>query len=319
MVGSDGNSPPRSLYLFHNGGDDLRVGDFQVILNGASKPYTLEGGGEYWSLGERLNVDISTMATLPEQVTLVYNSTDGGSSAIRSASVDLSVTPGVIKPDIRIIPTPTPTPEYHVNEVFYRNYTRISRPSVSSDYGEYFAIEVTSSGNSWITTSSRTSTTTRVTYSLTAGNRLKITMNTGSTYFRAFGDNGQMWNISATGVNATVYYPSNMTWVLLFSTSNRNIYDAWIDGCKDYGSTLSITNASSTITQTTLIINDTAIITGDDGNNVVISRIHPVDKGAFAIQEISSSVPSVFFAGYSENVTVNGVECNATACAGLLP
>lgn len=319
MTGSDGKAPPQMLYLFHNGGDALHAGDFEVVLDGVSKPYTVEGGDTYWSLGERLDIDISTMASLPKQVTLVYNSTTGGSTAIRSASVDLSATPVVINTDTRITPTPTPTPVYSFNEVFSRNYSRVSRPSVGTDYSKYFAIELTSSGRSWIITNSRGSSTTKVTYDLTAGNRLKITLNTGTTYFKAFGRNGQLWNISARGVNVTVYTPSNSTWVPLFSTNNRNFYDAWIDGCKDIGSTLSIENSSATIAPTTLIINDTAIITGNDGNNVVISRIHPIDKGAFALQEISSTIPSVFFAGFAENTTVNGVECNNIACAGLLP
>lgn len=322
LIGS--NFPPTMLYLYHNGGDSLRIGDFEVRLDGTSHPYILDGGGEYWTTGRRLDIDISAMATPPGQVTLVYNMSGGGALAIHSASANLSASPGTVGPDVIVVPTTPPSiaREYRVAETFFRNFTRIVRPSANTDYSQYFALEVTSSKNSWIIASSRTNTNTRTYYPLSAGNRINVTFRTGTGNFRAFGENDRVWNMSATLVSVGIYNSTRGSWTSIFSTVNgRTLYDAYIDGCRDYGSTLTIRNTSSrTGIPTTLIINDTRIISGIDNNNIVISRVHLVNQGIFAIQEISSS-PSygVFFSGFADSTKVNGVECNATACAGLLP
>ncbi|MDP3395129.1 MAG: type IV pilin N-terminal domain-containing protein, partial [Methanoregula sp.] len=77
------NSSKTTLYLFHNGGDSMNVGEFSVMLDGKpASSYCVEGGGSQWSLGKNLVVPI-TPSTMPQSVQLVYNSSGstGGTSS----------------------------------------------------------------------------------------------------------------------------------------------------------------------------------------------------------------------------------------------
>ena len=90
-----GVSPDNTtLYLYHSGGDSLNVGEFNVLVDGVPKPYSVSGGGSQWSLGTTLNVIISATdpKTVPKNVQIVYN----GGSSTGTATTYTSTTNGTV-------------------------------------------------------------------------------------------------------------------------------------------------------------------------------------------------------------------------------
>ena len=98
MVGTDRSNPP-NLYLYHNGGDPLTVGDFSVLVDGVATNYHVMGGGSIWSLGKTVNITLA-LNQVPKNVVLVYNRTGTNAVVLRSASVNISSMPNNINPDV---------------------------------------------------------------------------------------------------------------------------------------------------------------------------------------------------------------------------
>ena len=90
-----GVSPDNTtLYLYHSGGDPLNVGEFNVLVDGVAKSYSVSGGSSQWSLGTNLIVPIATVpaTTVPKNVQIVYN----GGSTTGTATTYTSTTNGTV-------------------------------------------------------------------------------------------------------------------------------------------------------------------------------------------------------------------------------
>ncbi|PKL58937.1 MAG: hypothetical protein CVV34_00435, partial [Methanomicrobiales archaeon HGW-Methanomicrobiales-5] len=94
MTGTDNSG---NLYLYHNGGDTLKKGEFAVLIDGHLTPYEISE--DTWSLGKSLifkNVPPGT-----HSVSIIYNGTSGaGSAVLRTGSSSSSVFAGTINPDV---------------------------------------------------------------------------------------------------------------------------------------------------------------------------------------------------------------------------
>ena len=89
MTGVNGST----LYLYHNGGDALNVGEFSVLLDGKEASYSVSDRSSQWSLGKNLIVPISSM---PQNVQIVYNSSSaGGAVLLDQAAADIVSTVNV--------------------------------------------------------------------------------------------------------------------------------------------------------------------------------------------------------------------------------
>jgi len=308
MVGS--NYPPTTLFLYHNGGDILKVGDFEVLVDGTSRPYTLEGGGEYWTLGDRLNVDIAGVPALPESVTLVSNASGSGPVAIRSSPVDLSIAPATMRPDVITTPAPSGScslcnltlcpdliaAEYlsnvTANSILFGRDSRADIPASPS--GGFFNFTVTRPGSSI-----QIQGVTPFPLSLAAGDRVSLAQRAGSGY-KIFGIGGEIWELWGTSLGVRITFVKNGTTLLY---SNRQVYNARITGCT-IDSSLDITRLSTGNSNMLLVVNNSVKINGTSGSNVVISNIRPVKSGLFSLVHDANS--NVYFIGSADSVSIDG-------------
>jgi len=101
MVSSDANQT--TLYLYHNGGNSLTIGQFSVLVDGIPKPVTVSDGSNQWSLGKNLVVpNVTPGAHTVQVVYLPQGSTGspgtGGGVLIGQASSNV-ITTGTIAPN----------------------------------------------------------------------------------------------------------------------------------------------------------------------------------------------------------------------------
>ncbi|HOX34608.1 MAG TPA: type IV pilin N-terminal domain-containing protein [Methanoregulaceae archaeon] len=331
LVGS--NAPPTMLYLYHNGGDMLRTGTFQVLVDGAARPYSLEGGGEYWALGDRLDVDISALPEIPRSVTLVYNATGQGAVAIHSASANFSAGPGPVSADVMpsIVPSssclapsdpgfpsclvgfilqntsvigdamnqspqtvgPVIANTVQANSTIFFKDNKVQLDRDNADT-YYFRFRVTRPGSSISATGF-----TPVPYPLQAGDIVTVYLKPSSRNFRTFGLGDQIWELAAYGVTINVTRGSIVT------ERSGDLDDAWITGYRDLGSTLKISTTSPNDDRTVLIMNGTEKINGLNSDAIVISDIRPVGIGLFVLHA-DDSANTLYFVGNARRVTING-------------
>jgi len=309
LVGS--NYPPTTLYLYHNGGDMLRIGTFQVLVDGTSRPYVLEGGGEFWTLGDRLDVDISTLSAAPRSVTLVYNATGQGAVAIRSAPVNTSTAPGTVKPDVIITPAPSGScalcnlslcPDLIASEYLsnitgdYILFGRDSRADIpASPSGGFFNFTITKPGSSI-----QIQSVTPLPLSLSTGDKVSIGQR-ANTGYKIFSIGGEIWVLWGTHLDVRITFAKNGTTLLY---SNQQVSNGWITGSK-IDSSLDITTASSGNSNMLLVMNDSIRINGDNSSNIVLSNIRPLNSGLFSLAHDANS--NVYFIGKADSVTINGI------------
>jgi len=326
MVGTDNRIPP-TLYLYHNGGDGLRNGEFSVVVDGDVKPYTITGGDDFWSLGDNLIVPLSTA---PRNVQIIYNATGGGGVLLRSASVTSSTASTDILPDF-IRPTPSAIclngsdPQQIVSLVL-NNVSLIGDainqspqtvgPVIASSVGtnsisffkddkvnldytgtRYLKIIITKPGSSILATDFH-ATNPVILY---PGDIVTITLRPNTGVFKTFGLGDQLWEISATGVDVNITQGG-----VPDARTNGDVIHAWITGYTDLGSTLTITSDNPYTSNTVLVVNGTQRINGASSENVVISNIQPVGIGLFLL-EGDNNAHIVYFVGNAQSVTRNGV------------
>lgn len=329
MVGS--NYPPTVIYLYHNGGDTLRIGEFDVRLDGVSRPYTLEGGGEYWTVGKRLNVALLPMAPIPRQVTLVYNTSAGGAVAIRSASAEFSAVSGTVGPDIIPIGVSTPPTCLNVSNRTDVISFLINNPGYIGDAinqspttigpviaqaaagnsvsfykdnrvdlatGTFFRFTVTKSGASISATDLGPKPV-----SLGVGDVVTVNLRPNTGFFKAFGLGDQLWELSATGVDVNVTFIANGTSRI---GTNGDIIHTWVTGYRDLGSTLSIVSNNPYTSGAALVVNGTMLINGQNSDNVAITNIRPIGIGLFVLDG-DNNAHVVYFVGNAQSVTINGL------------
>ena len=331
LVGS--NSARTTLYLYHNGGDMLRIGDFAVLVNGVSRPFSLEGGGQYWALGDRLDVDVSTMSAAPSSVTLVYNSTTGGGIALHSASANFSASPVSVGSDVMpslvtsstcLSPSDPGFPSCLVsfilqntsvigdainqspqtvgpviastvktNSVIFFKDNKVQLDSNNAGTF-YFRFVVTRSGSK-ISADGFTP----VPYPLQAGDIVTVSLSPSSSDFKAFGMGDQLWELAAYHVT------TNVTRGGIATVRSGDVTHSWITGYRDLGSTLRISTTNPNNDGTVLVVNGTERINGPDSEAITITNIRPVGIGLF-ILESDSNAKTIYFVGNAQQVTVNG-------------
>jgi hypothetical protein len=292
------NSPPTLLYLYHNGGDTLTSGQFTVIVDGVSKPYTISGGGNQWSLGKNLIVPITGA---PGNVAIVYNISGSGGVVIHSASANVAAS-GTVSPDI--ITGLTYPPAVDIMQLmenvtnntinFYRENGTLIQP------GGYLQFTVSGTNSTMYTTSST------VPVVLNPGDIVTVTPDSVSQGMKVFGVGDQIWELTSEKATLSITGRSVYTGPIIHS---------WITGYSGMRSELNLSTASSPgLYFTELALNNypsyersqtfsSQIINGTSSRSILISGARPNAIGMFVLQ-FDNKTKSTYFVGSASGYSV---------------
>lgn len=327
------NADGTELYLYHNGGDTLRKGEFAVVTDVDPAPrtdYVISDGSNEWSIGRNL---VLTMTTPPKSVALVYTAgSEQGGVVLKSGASNIAVLTQTIRPDATPVPLggttggsgglDTSNPQNVVNyilqntsligdalnqspstvgpvvaDVIATNSTNYFRQGTSTiDQYTTIKLEITEPDSTF----SYGSSTVR---NLVVGDIIVITQarsNPGT--WKIFGLGDQIWEFSADDV--WVDWKHGGTWTNTTRPGTTEMYHAWITGYKDMGSTLTIRTNGNGYYQA-LVYNNVKQFEGESissNDDVVIERIRPVGLGLFVL-EYDHNSNAVYFVGYAEDVS----------------
>jgi FlaG/FlaF family flagellin (archaellin) len=310
MAGTDNKVPP-TLYLYHNGGDTLTAGDFNVLVDGVIKSYSISGGGNEWSLGKNLVVPVSTV---PKNVVLVYNSSGTGSVVLRSASVNVSAFTGNINPDVMSFSTQSGTcnigncsPDdildaFMANVTsnyisFYKEKGGSFLGSNSNDYHMRFRVTDPNSRSSITYHSAQP-----VRINLSRGDTVTITLRNPTGNFRTFGISPQIWELSVDLADISVQLANGTD---LPPITNEDVIHTFIAGYDpaSFDSTLVID--ASGMSDTALTVNSSQVISGPNDQHIVLSNVRPLAVGLFLISQDDTKNGKTLFVGRADGICVN--------------
>jgi hypothetical protein len=310
MVGIDNKVPP-TLYLYHNGGDALSMGEFDVLVDGVIKPYSISGGGNDWSLGKNLVVPVSTV---PKNVVLVYNSSGTGSVVLRSASVNVATNTGSINPDIMSFPTPLGTcnigncsPDDILNAFmknvtsnyisFYKEKGGSVLGSNSNNYHIRFRVTDTNSLSSITYHSAQPK---RI--NLSNGDTVTITLRNPSGNFRTFGISPQIWELSVDLADIDIQLANGTS---LPTITNEDVIHTFVAGYDpaSFDSTLLIDTSGTS--DTALTVNSSQVIYGSNSQHVVLTNVRPLAVGLFLIDQDDTKNGKTFFVGRADQICID--------------
>jgi hypothetical protein len=72
----------RTVYILHRGGDPLRIGEYQILVDGGDQTgnFTFQGSGtEPWSVGETL---FALIPSMPKRIVIVFNQSGGSGTVL---------------------------------------------------------------------------------------------------------------------------------------------------------------------------------------------------------------------------------------------
>ena len=308
MVGV--NDSGKGLYLFHNGGDSLRNGEFSVLVDGISKPYTIVGGTDNWSLGKNLQVNILSP---PQQVQVVYNTAGSGATVLSSASVNVSTTPGFIPADISAT---APLPNYCTlcdlttipdqvaqgymtnltsNYIYFGRDSQVTLATANS----FFNFTVTKPGSSI-----QLEGVAPYPYTLNVGDKVNLTPRGATTYLKIFAIGGEIWELRALSVNYEIRTSAGALRVS-GGANTFDIFNARITGCT-IDSTLDITS-TNTASNILLVMNNSVKLNTNILNNATnIVNMRPTKTGLFSFIHDAGAPNNAYFVGNADSVTVQG-------------
>ena len=330
MVGTDNSE---NLYLYHNGGDALKEGQFSVVVDGNILPHEIVGGGDFWSLGK--TIVVTGVSPESHDVVIVYDATGSGSTAIRSGSAELSVTPAVIHEYIQSgssldacgktgFVEPSCYEYVSPSAVVGMYKDNLSRHSVSlykqnldASYvpfstGQVLALTVTDTSGGSSIIYNNTATSARQKVDLQNLDSVRITIASADTdYFFAFGVTSSIWEIAGNPVYLVIdrpgvgdLGPGPATAVELLHTRIMSYDPATLQ------STLQLTTPSRK-TETVLVVNNTPVINGRNTQLIQLSNIKPSPGGLFLIDTKKRNPGSVHIVGRADSIRVDGSELNA--------
>lgn len=310
MVGTDNKVPP-TLYLYHNGGDILTAGNFNVLVDGVIKPYSISGGGNEWSLGKNLVVPVST---IPKNVILVYNSSGTGSVVLRSASVNVSIFTGAINPDVMSFPAQSGICNIgncssdDILDAFMKNVTSnyISFykekggdiwGSNSNDYHIRFRVTDPNSSSSITYHSPQP-----VRINLSRGDVVTITLRNPSKNFKTFGISPQIWELSVDLADIDIQLANGTS---LPTITNEDVIHTFVAGYDpaSFDSTLVID--ASGMSETVLTVNSSQVISGSNNQHIVLSNVRPLAVGLFLINQDDTKNGKTYFVGRADGICID--------------
>ena len=310
MVGTDNSG---NLYLYHNGGDSLSVGQFDILVdNTPVTNYHISDGSTNWSLGN--NIVVNGIPSGSHSVVLVYNNSGTGSIVLRSASANISTIPQNVRADIISLnfPPVIDIPQLVQNVtnrsvIFYRE-----KNMTLTTPGTYLKFNVNQPNSTMGTPLCGINP-----FILNVGDNVSVTLAGASTQnMRVIGTGDELWELSADNVNLDIRDKNGVS--RCSPASPGFINHTIITGYDHLQSTLSVSTASpqgsyySSIT----INNYTGIATpqltrqlinGINGDTLAVNGISPSPAGFFVFQ-FDNNPKSVYFAGNTTKIMRNGVQ-----------
>jgi hypothetical protein len=328
------NADGSELYLYHNGGDTLKKGTFAVVTDVDPAPrtdYVISDGSNEWSIGRNL---VLTMTTPPKSVALVYTAgSEQGGVVLKSGASNIAVLTQTIRPDATPVPVgavtclDTSNPQIVVEYIL--SNTSLIADALNQSPSTVGPVLATAIGTNCIKffkhgnveLDKDNSTTYYFTFNVTkpgssiaipgytpnpkpllVGDRITIYLRNNAANFKVFGLGNQLWEISADGVDVSLYHFTVED--VQSPQTNTEVSHAWITGYQDLGSTLHIYTTGSG--QTSLVVNGTVRIDGSDSSYIEITNIRPVGVGLYVL-EADNNAKIVYFVGNAQSVTRGGV------------
>lgn len=301
IAGTNGNK----LYLYHDGGDSLYKGQFYLIINGKPKMvYDIVEGGEDWSVGKNLVVDLTTPTgeIVPETVQIVY---DTGSSQVVLDQAQLRpVVSSTMVPDV--IVTPIPPCPCNISScgqaVIGDAYDNIVTESASIfirdgsesnlDPNGFLQFQVTNTSSSIMVDGNN--------IPLSVNDRVLIYLRQNTQSFKIFGLGNKFYQLRGKGVNVQIIYSVNGT-INNFENKPVTVDNAWITGYIDLGSTFTLRSTPNNKQPYTLLalnnITPYPYYNGNNGVPIIISNIRPIGVGLFSLDYDSQSQTGISFIG----------------------
>ncbi|MDP3396418.1 MAG: type IV pilin N-terminal domain-containing protein [Methanoregula sp.] len=329
------NSSKTTLYLYHNGGDTMNVGEFSVLLDGRpAGSYCVEGGGSQWSLGKNLVVPI-TPATMPQSVQLIYNSTGytggtsscggggGGTALLDDASVNI-VSSVTVMPDqlpyldcsaVRNWDCADQIPD----EILYSRAQAVTvskriafmqwaqaRGTIIGGARNHLNITVQGPNSTiHIANAANPNCDGGTLYQLSNGDKVQITFISNPDYFTVYGSAPQIWEITAGGASrmrTNIIFAANGTNILY---SGRTICHAYIANYSALDSTLDVTTTTPGRV-TSLIVNESHVIEGTTATVVKLVNVQPIASGLFLVTYGANTAP-IYTISWADAIQFGGV------------
>jgi len=315
MTGVNGST----LYLYHNGGDALNVGEFSVLLDGVPHSYSVSDRSSQWSLGKNLIVPILSM---PQNVQIVYNSSSaGGAVLLDQAAADIVSTVNVTADqqpylDCSAVQNPLCAGQISqdtINTLYLTNTkeqlirfkkSNQARGVIPGAAGAAYHFNFTvSADNSSIVIGASGSDTCAAAlkkFDLNNGDTVGIVLIGSPDSFYIYGIGSEIWYMNIGNRNRVAIQITNKTTTTPLSGTNA-ICSANIKGYTDLDSTIDIT-APSTSAITSLTVNNTQYIDGVNTSSITLNNVKPINNGLFLVTYGAAGEP-VYFVGWADSIS----------------
>jgi hypothetical protein len=309
-----------TLYIYHNGGDSLNTGEFNVLLDGVSTSYSISDGSSQWALGKNLVVGISSV---PNNVQIVYNASGSGGGVLLSQASANRVNTQNVSPDqapyldcsavknwdCRFqIPPEIIVDRYMANSSVQKtNFMKNNIISAGGLLGKlnsaqyHFNFTVTEENSTIAWGDSDCSPTTKVDLNPNDKVAIFFRSNAGPDDFIIFGMAPQIWEMAGGGLSE-IGIDLTFTNGTTTHTTGSRLCHTWISRYDNLDSTLVIIGQSSGTSYTSLNVNDTFIINGQSGSNITLVNFKPVPNGMFLISWEGSATTPVFVVGWQDKI-----------------
>jgi archaellum component FlaF (FlaF/FlaG flagellin family) len=321
------NSSKTTLYLYHNGGDTLNLGEFSVLLDGvpASSP-SVAGGGSQWSLGTTLIVPISKV---PQNVQIVFNGSGStGAVLIRESASDIVSTVNVSADQLPYldcaavrnwncadqIPPEIIIARYEINVSTKRvNLMKFGQPTgtiVSNGMANHLNFTVDDVNTTFIFGGSTCALASTTTYKLPVGTNVSVYFPSDSTDFTLYGSAPSIWEMAGGGLSNiyVVFTFTNKTVWSSSSISSRRLCHADCEQYTNFDSTLVVTTDNSNKV-TSFDVNKTHYIDAVNSTVIRLNNFKPTDSGLFLIAFPGGTAP-LYLIGWADTIQFDGVTQN---------
>ena len=315
-----------TLYLYHNGGDAMRVGQFSVIVDGVSKTYSVSGGGTDWSLGKTLVVPVQSV---PQNVAIVYNASNtGGSGAVLLSQASANIVNSAnVSPDQQpyldcsavknwgcadLIPPEIVSYEYIRNVTTKRitlmKYGQLGGAVVSNGVVNHLNFTVNDANSSITFGGSTCGVSGLKKVPLSVGDKVSIYFNSDPSSLTLYGAAPSIWEMTAgtgTDVDVQIKFTNGTVWTKP-SLAAWAICDLYCGEYTSLDSTLVLTTDNSDKI-TSFTVNKTTYLQGVSDTSIIrLNNFKPTDNGLFLIIYSSSSGNAFYVVGWADSITVDG-------------
>lgn len=320
MTGTDTSG---NLYLYHNGGDSLKKGEFAVVIDDQAPrtDYTISDGSNEWSVGRNLKLGVSGT---PKSVAIIYNGTGSGEVVLRSASSSVAVLQNSINPSgTPVIPGGgsggSPGAGYIFNDA--ANISNSSyfvdaiSENVSANRIVFYKNSLDSNGGLKIGTgiSLKVTDTQKKSIIIYDGNLLplnntdiiSVNIKSQTQNFKSFGIAPQIWELAADKAELTI---TRTPPIPNIGPNTVDITHTWLDSYELVGSTLEIDTTGTSVTA--LTVNRTRYLPPPNTyGTVTITGVKPLPIGLFLLI-IDDSQKTAYLVGTADQICMGTSPAN---------